>query len=58
MMLDMNNNPLDKAVDGDSKRARRASEESPAVPDPEVKVSAGRRRFTSELYSKVVFEGD
>ena len=58
MMLDMNNNPFDKAVDGDSKRARRASEESPAVPDPEVKVSAGRRRFTSQYKLSILKQAD
>ena len=41
-MPEMNNNPLDKAVGGDSKGARRASEESPSLPDPEVEVKAER----------------
>ena len=58
MMLDMNNNPLDKAVDGDSKRACRASEESPSPPDPEVEVKPGRRRFTSRYKLSVLEQAD
>ena len=57
-MLDMNNNPLDKAVDGDSKRARRASEESPSPPDPEVEVKAGRRRFTVQYKLSILEQAD
>ena len=57
-MLDMNNNRLDKAVDGDSKRARRASEESPSPPDPEVEVKAGRRRFTSQYKLSILEQVD
>ena len=57
-MVDVNNNRLDKAVDGDSKRARRASEESPAVPDPEVKASTGRRRFTSQYKLSILEQVD
>jgi transposase-like protein len=57
-MLDMNNAPLDKAVADDSKRARRASEESPAVPDPEVEVSAGRRRFSSQYKLSILDQVD
>ena len=58
MMLDMNSNPIDKAVDGDSKRARRASEESPSPPDPEVEVKAGRRRFTPRYKLSIVEQAD
>jgi transposase-like protein len=58
MMLDMNNNPLDKAVDGDSKRARRASKESPSLPDPEVEVKAGRRRFTTRYKLSILEQAD
>jgi transposase-like protein len=58
MMLEMNNNPLDKAVDGDSKRARRASEESPSLPDPEVEVSVGRRRFTTQYKLSILAQAD
>jgi len=57
-MLDMNNTPLDKAVDGDSKRARRASGESPSLPDPEVEVNAGRRRFTTQYKLSIVEQAD
>lgn len=57
-MLDMNNTPLDKAVDGDSKRARRASGESPSLPDPEVEVKAGRRRFTTQYKLSIVEQAD
>lgn len=56
-MLDMNNNPLDKAVDGDSKRARRASEESPP-PDPEVEVKTARRRFTTRYKLSILEQAD
>jgi len=42
-MPEMNGNPWDKTLDGDPKRARRASEGSLAVPDPEVAVNTGRR---------------
>ena len=58
MMLDMNSNLLFKAVDGDSKRARRASEESPSLPDPEVEVKAGRRRFTMQYKLSIVEKAD
>ncbi len=57
-MLDMNNTPLDKAVDGDSKRARRGSGESPSLPDPEVEVKAGRRRFTTQYKLSIVEQAD
>ena len=58
MMLDMNDNPLDKAADGDSKRARRASEESPSPPDPEVEVKAGRRRFSTRYKLSILEQAD
>jgi transposase len=58
MMLNMHDNPLDKAGDGDSKRARRASEESPALPDPEVEVKPGRRRFTSQYKLSILKQVD
>lgn len=57
-MLDMNNNPLDNAVDSDSKRARRAREESPSLPDPEVEVKAGRRRFTTRYKLSILEQAD
>jgi len=50
----MNSNPLDKEVDGDSKRGCRASEESPSLPDPEVDFKADRRRFTSQYKLSIV----
>lgn len=58
MMLEMNNNPLDKAVDGDSKRARRANGETPSLPDPEVEVKAGRRRFTVQYKLSILEQAD
>jgi transposase len=58
MMLEMNNNPIDKAVDGDSKGARRASGESPSPPDPEVEIKAGRRRFTARYKLSIVEQAD
>jgi len=58
MMLEMNNNPLDKAVDGELKRARRASEESPSPPDSEVEVKAGRRRFTTRYKLSILEQAD
>lgn len=58
MMLDMNNTPLDKAVDGDMKGARRASGESPSLPDPEVEVKAGRRCFTTQYKLSIVEQAD
>ena len=58
MMLEMNDNPLDRAVDGDPKRARRASEGSPAVPDPEVEVTTGRRRFTTQYKLSILEQAD
>ena len=58
MMLDMNNTPLVKAVDGDSEGARRATEESPSLPDPEVEVKAGRRRFTSQYKLSILKQAD
>jgi len=57
-MLEMNNNPIDKAVDGDSKRAHRASGESLSPPDPEVEVKAGRRRFTSRYKISILEQAD
>jgi len=57
-MLEMNDNPLDKTVGGDPKRARRASEESPAVPDPEVAVNTGRRRFTRQYKLSILEQAD
>ena len=57
-MLDMNNNPLDKAVDGASERARRASEESPSPPDPEVEVKSRRRRFTTRYKLSILEQAD
>ena len=57
-MLDMNNTPLDKAVDGDTNRARRASGESPSLPDPEVEVKAGRRCFTTQYKLSIVEQAD
>jgi len=58
MMLEMNDNPLDRAVDGDPKRARRASEGSPAVPDSEVAVNTGRRRFTRQYKLLILEQAD
>ncbi len=58
MMLEMKNKPLDKAVDGDSKRARRASGDSPSPPDPEVEVKAERRRFTSQYKLSILTQAD
>jgi transposase-like protein len=58
MMLEMNNNSLDKAVDGDAKRARRASEASPSLPDPEVEVKAARRRFTTQYKLSILEQAD
>ena len=57
-MLEMNNNLLDKAVDGDSEGARRASGESPSLPNPEVEVNAGRRRFTPRYKLSIVEQAD
>ena len=54
----MNNTPLDKAVDGDMKRARRASGESPSPPDPEVEVKTGRRRFIARYKLSIVEQAD
>ena len=58
MMLKMNSNSINKAVDGDSKRARRASEESPSLPNPEVEVTAERRRFTSQYKLSILKQAD
>ena len=58
MMPEMNDNRLDKVVDGDPKRARRASEGSPVVPDPEVEVTAGRRRFTTQYKLSILEHAD
>ena len=57
-MLDMNTTPLDKGIDGDSKEARRATGESPSLPDPEVEVKAGRRRFTARYKLSIVEQAD
>jgi len=58
MMPDMNNNPLDSDPVGDSKGARRASEESPALPDPEVEIRAERRRFTTRYKLSILEQAD
>ena len=57
-MLNMNRNPLDNALDGDSKGARRATEESPSLPDPEVEVKTERRRFTSQYKLSILKQAD
>ena len=57
MMLDMNNNALDKAVDGDPNRAGRASEVSPG-PDSDVEIRAEWRRFTAQYKRSVLEHAD
>ena len=57
-MLNMNRNPLDNAPDGDLKGARRATEESPSLPDPEVEVKTERRRFTSQYKLSILKQAD
>jgi len=58
MILDMNNNPSDKPVDGDLKRARRTSEESPLPPDPQVEVNPARCRFTTQYNLSILEQAD
>ena len=57
-MLNMNSNPLEIDPVGDSKGARRASEESPSLPDPEVEVKTERRRFTSQYKLSILKQAD